>query len=159
MINTLRIEKTGFNNLVCAFVLIGFIGSCQFSGCTYGPKTKEKTLLESLDGKHYETGSPVVLTVPTILKRRRASVSVSGRVTWVDGSIPFPLVQQELILVQGSAILARVRTKSDGSFEFLGDFPDGEASVELVSEKYQGTRAICIHGFRTGNIDIEAKSK
>ncbi len=131
-------------------------------GCVYGPKTKDKTFLESLNGKHYESpssGQPSSIGQIPVVKRRRANVRISGKLSLVDENIPLPLSHREILLIQESKVCARTRSETNGSFVFFGDFIDGPAFIRLESEQYMGEIAIQIKGFEVGNLDLYAKKK
>jgi hypothetical protein len=133
---------------VVIFALLGFAGT----GCTHGPQTKDKSLLESFNGKHYDSfdsigGFPII-------NRHRANVNLTGRVNVLTESIPSPISHVELLLIQESKVLGQAWTNGDGSFTLSGDFPDGPAILRLGSNKYVGELPIQIRGFELKDIEI-----
>jgi len=126
------------------------------AACAYGPKTKDKTVLESLNGKHYEAAQFSTGSLP-IVKRHKANVAIAGKVLLQVEPVPFPLSFAEIELIQDSKSLAQTRTSGDGSFTLSGDFSDGQATLRLISTKYSGERSITIRGFEVRDIDFYVK--
>jgi hypothetical protein len=151
---------------VLAILSLEIIGAM---GCTYGPKQKDRTFLESLNGKHYESGGgnqPTsvstalgngVLNAP-FLKRRRANVKVEGSVYLEQENVPLlPLANQQLELVQDSKVIGLTRSNSAGNFLFLGDFEDGSALIRSSSNQYSGVYEIKIRGFEIRGVALYLK--
>jgi hypothetical protein len=128
--------------------------------CAYGPTTKDKSMLAALNGKHYETAQVNAgpANIP-IVKRRRASVQISGTVLIFDDKLPAPISNQIVDLWIGSQKVSSTRTEGNGSFKFLGDFPDGEATVKIETQKYIGERSFRIQGFELDHIDLNVIRK
>jgi hypothetical protein len=149
-------------NRLIQFLLFS-VSAAILSECTYGPKQKDKSFLEALNGEHYDTGLTTSSvsggsahpypTIP-ILKRRRATVQIRGKLILNQSPMPFPLAHQELELIQDSKIQETVRTDGGGVFTFLGDFSDGAATIRLNSGRYKGEKSIQIRGFRMEGIEL-----
>lgn len=145
------------------FERVGILFVLFFSSCAYGPETKEKSLLESLNGKHYENGGNGAGGTSTpalpIVKRRRAAVRLSGTILLKLNPIPVPLGNQKIILLQNEKVLATTLSEVGGVFTFMGDFPDGPVKLYLDSRRYRGEQQVLIHGFELNNIDFFVEDK
>lgn len=133
------------------------------SACSYGPKTKDKTFLESMNGAHYETSATGIAGTSTpglpIAHRHRAPVRISGKLLLKQDPIPVPLANQRMVLLQESKPIATARSEAGGSFAFVGDFEDGTAVIQIDSPKYKGDMSLLIKGFAMENLEFVVTSK
>ncbi len=141
---------------ILSVILVLIVTSC----ITEDPKGADQPL-EYLNGEKYSAKSNVNIgpfPMTTSIKRKSKDTLVKGCVT-IKGSSDFyqsPLKVEKLVLKRGEEVAKIQSTDEKGCFNFVGEFEDGDYSIQVQSVRFKGNKNFAVKGYTVENINFEA---
>lgn len=126
--------------------------SCAF----YGPKTKDKSPLNKLNGDNYHSDVSTGLSPLTIQRVQRSTI-LSGACYFKikNDDFKYPTKFKEISLLKDGKVISRAITDQQGHFKFNPQIEDGKYSLSMNNRTYSGEMQIEVRGYSISDLNFE----